>query len=264
MSTEFFNSAESAVTYAATAAEILLFVRLAWLGLLRELKVFAIFLAFDAVRTLILLEWDYHSHSYVYIWSISAPIGTFLLFCVTLELLRRLREPFPKEPVNRTVALFGFLAGLTVSVFASILLHPYVIHRPLALLTVIANRSVLSGCILGLLAQGVYLTLGDAPLLSNMRLHRRILLVFMTAAVIASFTAGLKHRELAEWIQFLREFSQFGCFCYWTLALRPMFSDLWNFKGYPTGAQLAEILVDRRRQRLMLGATGPPRKVSTI
>ncbi|MGA8026969.1 MAG: hypothetical protein WB992_07465, partial [Bryobacteraceae bacterium] len=69
MSTGFFNSAESVVAYAATAAEIFLLVRLAWLGLLREFKIFSIFVAFDAALTIVLSRWDYHSPSYEWFWA---------------------------------------------------------------------------------------------------------------------------------------------------------------------------------------------------
>jgi hypothetical protein len=253
LTTEFFNSAESAATYAATAAEILLFVRLAWLGLLREFKIFAFFLIFDAVRTITLLSWDYHSLSYEYIWAVSAPIWTLLLSAVALELSRGLREPFLEETGNRTAALFGFLTGLTVGLLISMVTHPQLIHRPTVLLAVFGNRCMVSGCILGILAQGAYLALGSAPLVANLRLHRRVLLSFMTAIVVASFGASSKQRELAEWVFLLRSVTLLGCFCVWIGGFRRMFCDLWDIKGKPTDAQLADIIVYNRRRQMAVG-----------
>lgn len=225
-------------------------MRLAWLGLLREFKIFALFLAFDAVRTITLLSWDYHSHSYEYIWAVSAPIWTLLLSAAALELSYGMREPMPREPSNRNVALFGFLTGLTVSLSISMLTHPQLIHRPAVLLTVFGSRCMLSGCILAIFAQGLYLMLGTAPILANCRLHRRILLWFMTAIIVASFTSNSEHRQLAEWIELLRSFSLLGCFCAWTLSFRRMFSDVWDGTGVPTSSEMADLIVyDMRRQK---------------
>lgn len=245
--------------------ELLVFLRLAWLGLLRDFKVFAFFLLFDAARTIVLMSWDYHSHFYEHVWSISAPIETFLIFLVVLELSHRIQEPFPGETGNRTTGLFAFLIGLTVSLGISMATHPQLINRPLALLTGFANRCVLTGCVLGLLAQGTYLIMVSAPLLANIKLHRRVLLVFMTVAVISSFTISLTHPgiDIRLWTRVLRSFIHLGCFCAWGLGFRRMFSDLWDYEGcnpwnsrdYPTDAQLAEVLVYKRRHRLALEAT---------
>lgn len=250
MSTGFFNSAESAVTYAATAAEILLFVRLASLGLLREFKIFSIFLAFDAALTVALSRWDYHSPSYEWLWAMSVPIWTLLLAGASLELSRGLRQPFPQETGNRTVGLYGFLIGLTVSVAACMLAHPQLIYRPAVLLSVFGKRCILSGCILGIISQGAYLILARAPLVANWRLHRRTLLTFMTALVIGSFAATSNHLEYAEWIRLLNATAFFCCFCVWIVGLRPAFShlDWWVPSEMPTDAQLAELIVLNCRQ----------------
>jgi hypothetical protein len=248
--TGFFNSAESAVTCAATAAEVLLFVRLAWLGLLREFKIFSIFLAFDAALTVFLSRWDYHSYGYEWVWAISAPVWTLLLSAASLELWWGLRQPFPQETGNRTVGLYGFLIGMTVSAVTSMLAHPQVILRSAVLFTIISRRCILSGCILGILAQGVYLALGRAPLVANWRLHRRILLMYMTAIVIASFAAPSSLREYAEWINLSRVVSLCCCFCVWIVGLRPAFRrlDSWIPSEMPTDAQLAELIVFNRGQ----------------
>jgi len=252
VSTGFFNSAESAVTYAATAAEILLLVRLTWLGLLREFKIFSIFVGFDAALTVVLSGWDYHSPSYEWFWALSAPIWTLLLAAVTLELLHRLREPFPTETGNRTAALFGFLIGLTVSAVASMLAHPQAISRSAILFTIISRRCILSGCILGILAQGAYLALGYAPLMANWRLHRRILLTYMTGRVIASYAATSNYLQFAEWIRLANTASFLGCFCVWAISLRPAFSSLSTFSRTSIDEQLADMIVFNRRSKVDL------------
>lgn len=249
MSTEFFNSAESAVTYAATAAELLLLVRLAWLGLLREFKIFSIFLGFDAALTVALSRWDYHSPSYEWLWAVSTPIWTLLLAGVCFELWHRLREPFPTETGNRTAALFGFLIGLTVSVAACMLAHPQLIYRPAILLTVFGKRCILSGCILGILAQGAYLWIGGAPLMANWRLHRRILIGFMTALVIGSFAATSNNVPFAEWIRLANTASFLGCFCVWSISLRPAFNSLSALSRTSIDEQLADTIVLNRRSK---------------
>jgi hypothetical protein len=260
LNADFYNSAQSAVTYATTAAEVILLVRLAWLGLLREFKIFSIYLVFDAVRTSALSRWDYHTYGYEWVWTISVPLSTFLLAAASLELSHGLREPFPKETGNRITALYGFLIGMSVSAVASMLTHPQAISRSGVLLAIIGRRSILSGCILAILAQGAYLRLGDAPLTANWRLHRRSLLTYMTAIVIGLFAATAKHRQYAEWIYLLRSISLFGCFCMWTVGLRRLFSNLWMPSSselpwgseFPSDAQIAETVVFNRRARVAL------------
>jgi hypothetical protein len=249
LSTEFFNSAESAVTYAATAAEVLLLVRLAWLGLLAEFKVFSIFLGFDAALTVALSRWDYHSPSYEWLWAVSAPIWTLLLAAASLELSRGIRQAFPQETGNRTAALFGFLIGLTVSAVACMLAHPQLISRPAVLVTVFGKRCILSACILGIISQGAYLWLGDAPLMANWRLHRRILIALMVALVIGSFAATSTHLQYAEWIRLSNTISFFGCLSVWITGLRPAFNSLSTFSRTPTDEQLADIIVFNRRSK---------------
>lgn len=252
MHTDFFNSAESAVTYAATAAEVILLVRLAWLGLLREFKVFSLFLAFDAVSTAALIGWNYQSNGYEWVWAVSSPLFTLLLAGAVYELSRGLIQPIPRETGSRITALYGFLIGMTISAVASMLAHPQAILRSTVLFTIISRKCILSGCILGILAQGAYLTLGGAPLIANWRVHRRILLTFMTALVVGLFTANSKHRQFAEWMGLLRDSSLFACLCLWITAFRPVFSNVWNGFGTPTDAQFAETITFRLRSEARL------------
>jgi len=230
--------------------EVILLVRLAWLGLLSEFKIFSLALVYDAVRTAALMRWDYHSYGYEWIWAASSPAWTVLLAGATVELSRGLRQPFPQEIGNRITALFGFLIGMSVTAVASMLTHPQAILRSSVLFTIITRRCILSGCILGILAQGAYLFIGEAPLMANWRLHRRTLLTYMTATVIASFAATSKHRQYVPWINLLRGISLFGCVSVWITGLRPVFShlDSWVPSEMPNDAQLAELLVFNRRQ----------------
>ena len=255
MHTGFFNSAESAVTYATTAAEVILLVRLAWLGLLREFKIFSLFLAFDIVCTVVLMEWDYHSYGYEHMWAVSSPVWTLLLAGAALELSRGLRQPFPQETGNRTIGLYGFLIGITVSAVASMLAHPEAISRSAVLFTVISRRCILSGCILGILAQGAYLMLGEAPIMANWRLHRRTLLTCMTAIVSSLFVSASSIGQYVPWVNLLRGVALFGCVCVWIIGLRPAFSrlDSWIPSEMPDDAQLAELIVFNRREAALSG-----------
>ena len=251
MNTDLYNSAQSAVSYATTVAEVILLVRLAWLGLIREFKIFSIFVAFDLFLTVALSRWDYHTYGYEWIWAISAPLWTLLLAAASLELSRGVRQAFPTETGNRIAALYGFLIGMSLSAIASMLAHPQAISRSAVLLTIIGRRSILSGCILAILAQGVYLWLGDAPLMANWKLHRRLLLTYMAVAVIGLFAATAKNRQYADFIYLWRSISLFGCFCVWGLGLRRLFSNLWMpaSSEFPSDAQIAETVVFNRRAR---------------
>jgi hypothetical protein len=249
---DFFNSAQSAVTYTAMAAEVILLVRLAWLGLMREFKIFSFYLAFDAVRTAALVGWGYHSYGYEWVWAVSAPVSTLLLAGASIELSRGLRQPFPQETGNRTATLYGFLIGMTVSAAAAMLAHPEAVSRYAVLLTIISRKCILSGCIVGILAQGAYLMLGGAPLITNWRLHRRILLTYITAIVIGLFAASWNQRQYAEWISLLRSVSLLGCFCVWIASLRPAFSNAWDGLGTPSLAQIAEIIAFNHRSKVLL------------
>ena len=251
MTTDIFNSAESVVTYVATAAEVILLVRLAWLGLLREFQIFSIYLAFDAVRTAVLTQWGYHSYGYEWVWAVSVPVSALLLAGASLELSRGVRQAFPKETGSRTAALYGFLIGMTVSAVSSMLAHPQAISRSAVLFTIISRRCILSGCVLGIVAQGAYLMTGRAPIMANWRLHRRALLTYMTAIVIASFAATSMPRQYAEWINLLRSISLLGCFLTWITELRPAFSNLWDGSGFPTDEQVAENIAFHHRQALL-------------
>ena len=246
MNTGFFNSAESVLTYAATVAELLLLVRLAWLGLIREFKIFSCFLAFDAFLTVALMNWDYHSASYEWIWGITSPTWTLLLAAVALELSGGLRRAFPQERGNRTIAFYGFLIGMTVSVGTSMLAHPEPILRSVVLFLIITRRCILTGCVLAILAQGAYLTLGSAPLRANWRKHRRILLPFITCIVIDSFAATSRNTLFAEWLNLVQIVCFLGCFCAWIVALRPAFSNVWDFPELSTDEQLAQMIVYNR------------------
>jgi hypothetical protein len=258
LSTDFFNSAQSAVTYAATVAEVILLVRLAWLRLLREFKIFSLFLAFDGACTVALMGWDYHSYSYEWVWALSAPVLTLLFGAASLELSRGVRQAFPKETGSRTTALYGFLIGMTVSAVCSMLAHPQAISRSAILFTIISRKCILSGCVLGILAQGAYLTMGSAPIMANWRLHRRVLLTYMTAAVIGLFAASSKHRQYAEWVSLLRSELFLGCFLTWITELKPAFSNLWDGLGYPTEEQVAENIAFHHRQAVLNRKLGLP------
>ncbi|MBV9762384.1 MAG: hypothetical protein JO340_17620 [Acidobacteriaceae bacterium] len=227
MSADFFNSAESAVTYASTAAEIILLIRLTWLGLLKDFKLFAIYLAFDAVRTAALAGWNYHALSYEWVWATTVPLSTLLLASASIELSYGLRQPFPSETGNRAFGLYGFLIGMTVSAVASMLAHPQAILRSTVLLTIIGRRCILTGCVLGILAQGAYLLVGGAPLIANWRLHRRILLTYLAAVVIALFASTTSQKQYAEWINLICNTSLFACFWLWTALLAPSRAQSW-------------------------------------
>lgn len=248
MSTEFFNSAESVVTYAATAAEVILLVRLAWLGLLKEFKVFSAYLLFDALRTVALLGWDYHSHSYEWMWAVSSPLWTLSIAAVSLELSGGLRQAFPQENGNRIAALYGFLFGMTATAVVCMVTHPDAIARPGILLAIIANRCVFSGCILAILAQAAYLKIGGAPLMDAWRTHRRLLLLYMAALVIGSFASTLHNRPLGRWISLTRDTSLLGCCCVWIIAVQPAFRKL-RVRPAAADEQLAENIVYNRRLR---------------
>jgi hypothetical protein len=240
VTTDFFNSAQSAVSYAATAAELILLVRLAWLGLLREFKIFAIYLIFDAIRTVTLASWDYHALSYELIWATTVPMATILLAGASFELSGGLRRPFRSETGNRAFGLYGFLIGMTVGALVAMLAHPQAVHRSAILLVIIARKSVLTGCIVGILAQSAYLTLGDAPLLANWRLHRRLLLTYTTAVVVGLFATGSTNRQYVEWVNLSSSILLFSCFCVWTILLSPAFKQSWATvdDAFPYGSLL--------------------------
>ena len=111
--TDFFSSAQSAVSYATTLAEVILLIRLAWLGLISEFKIFSLFVAFDAVLTAAFIGLDYHTYGYESIWAVTTPVWTLLLAAASFELMRGLVQPIPRETINRTAALYGFLIGMT-------------------------------------------------------------------------------------------------------------------------------------------------------
>ncbi len=194
------------------------------------------------------MRWDYHSYAYEWMWAASTPVWTLLLAASALELSRGLGQAFPKETGNRTAALCGFLIGMTTSVFASMLAHPQAISRSAVLLTVISRRCIFSGCILAILFQGVYLFIGDAPIMANWRLHRRILLTCMTAIVISLFVTTSEHREFVPWINLLRGISLFGCVAVWVAGLQPAFINRWDGLGSPTEEQIADTIVFNHRQ----------------
>ncbi len=253
MSAGFFNSAESAVTYAATAAEVILLVRLAWLGLIQEFKCFWMFLAYDAVLTVVLSRWDYHSHNYEWTWVLTTPVWTLLLAGGSWELLRGLAQPIPRDRANRTVALYGFLVGMTVSAVTSMLAHPFVILRSTSLLLMIGRRCILTGCILAILAQGAFFALGSAPLIRNWRRHRRVLLVFLSVLVIGSFVGTLPISQMIEWINLLRSIAFLACYCVWIRMFERAWSHLDNYSpalsfSSPSEDTLAEILAYRERE----------------
>lgn len=264
MSTGFFNSAESVVTYVATVAEIALLVRLTWLGLIREFKIFWIFLVYDVVRTVAFVASDYRSYHYERIWAVTTPVWTLLLACASFELLRGLAKPIPRDVINRSVAAFGFLAGMTASVAVSMVLHPQAILRPAILLTFMSKQSVLSGCILAVLAQGAFLALG-IPLIANWRRHRLVLVAFMTAQVIGAFTATSANAQLAGWIGLSRDVALLGCYCAWI----PGFERAWSHLNLPWSAPfsppsdetLAEIFAYRAREARHKAATKPATQI---
>jgi hypothetical protein len=261
---DFFNTAQSAASYITTIAEVILLIRLARLGLLWEFKIFSIFIAFDAALTVALAGWDYHLYSYESIWALTTPIWTLLLAGASLELMRGVVQAFPRETINRTVALYGFLIGMTVSAGASMWTHPQAIMRSPILLMVIGRRSILSGCILAILFQGAVLFIGDAPIVANWKLHRRILLALLTAYVVNLYATTAQHRYYGDWSNLLRGVTLFGCFCAWSLCLRRMFCDLWDFRGVPTDEQVAEIIVYNRRRQEALGRGARVRRASTM
>jgi hypothetical protein len=245
--TDFYNSAQSAVSYATTFAEVLLLIRLASLGLIWEFKIFSFFVAFDAAFTVALAGLDYHGYGYERIWTVTTPLWTLLLAGASVELSRGLRQPFPREKGNRAVAFYGFLIGMSVSVGASMWTHPQAIIRSAALLMNIGRTSMLCGCVLALVAQGAYLMLGSAPFVANWQKHRRILLTYITAFLMASFTINSKNRHFAEWISLLSNVSLFGCFCVWTLGLQRMFHQASDFCALSVDERLAEIIIQNRR-----------------
>jgi hypothetical protein len=268
LSTGFFNSAESVVTYAQMAAEVILLLRLAWLGLIQEFKVFWLFLAYDVVLTVALSRWNYHSPSYEWMWAVTAPVWTLLLAGATLELLRGLAQPIPRETRNRTFALYGFLIGMTVSAGGCMLAHPQTIFRPAILLTTIARSCVLSGCIFAILAQAGFLGFGGAPLIANCRRHRRVMLVLLTGVVVGSFLDASPHSQLTEWADLLRGVTLFGCYCAWI----PMFERAWSHlrvlpacrpgfpQEFPSEETLAEIFAYRAREARYLAKQVAPRR----
>jgi hypothetical protein len=263
LSTGFFNSAESVVTYAEIAAELILLVRLAWLGLIREFKIFWIFIAYDVVLTVALSRWDYHSVSYEWMWIVTTPVWTLLLAGASLELLRGLAQPIPRDRINRTVALYGFLIGMTASAAALMLLHPQAIFRPAALLTTIAKICISSGCILAILAQGALFAFG-IPVIANWRRHRRILLVFLAELIIGSYAILLKNQQYAEWLTLLQSVSLLGCYCAWIPSFERAWSHLRFFSGCPaeppSDETLAEILAYRAREARIAAAQPASRR----
>jgi len=255
--TDFFSSAQSAVSYATTIAEVILLIRLVWLGLISEFKIFSIFIAYDAVLTSVLSSFDYHTYGYEWLWAVTAPVWTLLLAGASLELMRGLVQPIPRESINRTAALFGFLIGMTASVGVSMLMHPQAIVRSGILLTIIGRRSILCGCILANLFQGAVLFMGSAPIISNWKLHRRVLLTLLMVVVVSLFTVTAQNRRYVDWFNVVQNVTFLGCLCVWTLGLRRMFSDLhsWTGFGIPTDAQFADIVVYNRRRKMALGVS---------
>lgn len=246
---DFLNSSQSAVSYATTIAEVILLIRLAWLGLISELKIFSLFIAYDAVLTAIFNTFDYHTYGYEWIWALTAPLWTLLLAGASLELMRGLVQPIPRETINRTARLYGFLIGMSLSVSTSILTHPQAIMRSAVLLTIIGRRSILAGCILAIVAQGAVLSIGSVPIMTNWKLHRRILLMLFTAVFISLFTLTAQHRQYVDLFNALQNLIFLGCLCVWTFGLRRMFNDLWDYRGIPTDNQLAEMVVYDLRER---------------
>lgn len=261
MSTGFFNSAESVVTCAATAAEIILLVRLAWLGLIREFRIFWVFLAYDVVLTLTLSRWDYHSDSYEWMWIVTTPVWTFLLAGASWELLRGLAQAIPRDTVNRAVALYGFLIGMTVSAVTSMLAHPYAILRSAHLFLMISRRCILTGCFVAIVAQAAFLAFG-IPLIANWRMHRRVLLVFLTALAVGSFVGTSPNSQPIEWINLLRGVLLFGCYGAWITMLERAWSHLRFFPARPSGfayqsaseETIAEIFAYRAREAQIAAA----------
>jgi hypothetical protein len=253
--TDFFNSAQSAVSYATTIAEVILLIRLAWLGLVSEFKIFSVFLVYDAILTAVLSSFDYHTYGYEWLWTLTAPVWTLLLAGASLELMRGLVQPIRGERINRNAAIYGFLIGMTVSVAASMWTHPQGIMRSTVLLTIIARRSILCGCMLAILFQGVVLFIGDAPIMSNWKLHRRVLLTLLIAVVTSLLTLTAQHRQYVDWFNLVQDVTFLGCLCAWMFGFRRMFSDLrlWIGSGVPTNAQLADIVVHGRRLRTAQG-----------
>jgi hypothetical protein len=194
----FLNSSQSAVSYATTFTEVILLIRLAWLGLIPEFKIFSAFLAYDAILTAVLSSFDYHTYGYEWLWAATAPLWTLLLAGASLELMRGVVQPIPGEPISRAAALYGFLIGMTASVGISMWTHPQAIMRSGILLTIIGRRSILCGCILAILFQGAVLFIGGAPIMWNWKLHRRILLTLLTAVFISLFTVTAQHRQYVD------------------------------------------------------------------
>jgi hypothetical protein len=250
--TDFYNSSQSAVSYATTIVEVILLIRLAWLGLLWEFKLFSLFIAFDASFTVALIGLDYHLYSYEWIWTVVTPVWTLFLAGASLELIRGLVQPIPRERISRTAALYGFLVGMTVSVALSMWTHAQAIMRSTAFLMTIGRTSILCGCLVAILFQGAILLIGGAPIMSNWKFHRRILITYIVAFVSASFAIETRNIHLAESVSLLSNISLLGCFCAWTLSLRPLFVNAWAgiHQGMPTDAQLAEAIVFDLRSRV--------------
>jgi hypothetical protein len=189
---------------------------------------------------------------------VTAPLWTLLLAGVSFELMRGLVQPIPGETINRNAALYGFLIGMTMSVAASMWTHPQAIMRSTILLTIIGRRSILCACILAILFQGAVLLIGNAPIISNWKLHRRVLLTLLTAVVIGLYASTARHRLYGDWFNLIRNVTFLGCLCVWTLGFRRLFSELnsWAGSGLPTDEQFAAIIVQNRR-RMALSVHAP-------
>ena len=113
--------AEDLLWYAAPVIIVLLLWRLARLGLLMEYKALALYLAFSAVRSILLIAISYRNPLYAPVWVYSTPVLWLLSVLVALEIYGMVLKQYRGLSVlsRRTLAIALGLSAAGAVAFAS-------------------------------------------------------------------------------------------------------------------------------------------------
>lgn len=207
-----------------TALEFILIGRLAQLRLLSERPWFTLFIAWDALRVVLLYSFaslDYHRHHYATLWALTAPLTWLTLCCAVVEVFHSIHAQFQGENSRETLLKYLLALGLAVPLIASWIIDSHLnVIDPFVDAIRVGNRCIFAICSAVLLGQAAFFSLARLPLPTNLRVHRFAFTCFVTADALVHFLTGTRSTLVADLANLISTTIMSACLVAWLVILR--------------------------------------------
>lgn len=222
---DLVRNLESVAVWASLTLEAILIARLIQLRLARRYRLFALYLAADALRTMLLMGTtglNWRGTEYLQLWLITVPLVWMTLTLATFELCELIHDEFHEEGSRKKLSRIAIAlgAGLALAMSAIIAMPLRLNHYPVFQGALLINRAVYFGCAVAVIGQAAFLLLAKRQLPANLRAHRWILTAFILSLAIKAFLTPAPNRGGTALVNLIQQCVGCLCFIAWLVCIK--------------------------------------------